>query len=111
MHILSIHHPFILSRLCGQPGAAETVRAGLQPGQFPAADGAAQKDTSLDIDDVAGETDQDRGESRAPFPEDNLPDGGSGGPARVVQGHSGRDCAAEIARNGIRMKEKVKGLA
>ena len=30
----------VLSRLCGQPGAVATVRAGLQPGQFPASDGA-----------------------------------------------------------------------
>ena len=30
----------VLSLLCGQPGAVATVRAGLQPGQFPASDGA-----------------------------------------------------------------------
>jgi hypothetical protein len=32
------------------------------------------------------------------------------GPARVVPGHSGRNWAAEIARSGIRIKGKVKGL-
>jgi hypothetical protein len=54
-----------------------------------------------------------RGVSAAP-PEvvqgaNSLPDGEGGGAERVVPGHSGRDWAAEIARNGIRMKEKVKG--
>ena len=77
----------VLSRLCGQSGAAATVRAGLQPEQFPASDGAAPSGASLDVDDVAGETDQDRSEGRAPFPADRLPDGGGGGSARVVPGH------------------------
>ena len=53
---------------------------------------------------VAGETDQDWGEGRAPFPEDNLPDGGSGGAARVVPGHSGKDWAAEMGNRDVRMK-------
>ena len=66
---------------------------------------------SLDVDDVAGEIDQDRGEGRAPCAAGGVQDGGSGGPARVVPGHSGRDWAADIARSGIRIKEKVKGLA
>ena len=101
----------VLSRLCGQSGAAATVRAGLQPGQLPAAGGAAASGASLDTDDVAGEIDQDRGEGRAPFREDRLPDGGSGGSDRIVPGHSRRHWAAEIARSGIRMKKKVKGLA
>jgi hypothetical protein len=35
----------------------------------------------------------------------------SGGSARVVPGHYGRDWAAELARSGNRMKQKVKGLA
>ena len=98
----------VLSRLCGQPGAAATVRAGLQPGQLPAAGGAAPSGASLDVDDVAGEIDQDRGEGRAPFPEDDLPDGGSGGAARVVPGHFGRDWAAEIACSGNRMKKNER---
>src|ERR1700678_3169234 len=103
--------PVVLSRFCGQPGAAATVRAGLQSGQFSAAGGIAPVSASLDVDDVAGETDQDRGEGRAPFPADHLPDGGGGGPARGVPIHSGRDWTAEIVRSSIRMKEKVKATA
>jgi YD repeat-containing protein len=60
---------------------------------------------SLDVDDVAGEIDQDWREGRAPFREDRLPDGGSGGPARVVPIHSGRDWTAEITGSNIWMKE------
>jgi hypothetical protein len=86
-----------------------TVRAGLQLGQLSAAVGAAPGGASPDVDDVVGETDQNRGEGRAPFPADNLPDGGSGGPARVVPGHSGRDWAAEIGNRDVRMKaDRVK---
>src|SRR5271155_2120585 len=96
--------PAFLSRFCGQPGAAATVRAGLQPGQLPAAGGAAKNGASLDIDDVAGETDQDRGEGGSPFPADNFPDGGSGGAERVVPGHSGRDWASAIGSRVVRMK-------
>jgi len=77
-------------------------------GKLPAAGGAAQSSSTLDTDDVAGETHQDWGEGRAPFPEDNLPDGGSGGAARVVSGHSGRDWAAEIGNGLIRMKEETQ---
>ena len=98
--------PAVASRLCGPPGAAATVRAGLQPGQLPAAGGA-----SLAYDDVTGETDQDRGEGRAPCTAGGVSDGGRGGSARVVPGYSGRDWAAEIARSGIRIKEKVNGIA
>ena len=66
-----------------------------------AAGGAAQSDASLDVDD--------RGEGRASFPEDSLPDGGSGGSKRVVPGHSGRDWAAAIGNRDVRMKaEHVK---
>jgi hypothetical protein len=50
--------PTVLSRLCGQPGAAATVRVGVQPGQLPAASRVAPSGASLDVDDVAGETDQ-----------------------------------------------------
>ena len=89
--------PTVLSRLCGQPGAAATVRVGVQPGQLPAASRVAPSSASLDVDDVAGETDQDRGEGRAPCPAGGLPDGGGGGPAGAVPGHAGRDSAAEIA--------------
>src|SRR5271163_2762860 len=101
--------PPVLSRLCGQPGAAATVRAGLQPGQLSAAGGAAASGASLDVNNAAGETDQDRGEGRAPFPAGCLPDGRGGGPARVVPDYFGTDWAAEIAHSLIRMNEKVKG--
>jgi hypothetical protein len=50
--------PTALSRLCGQPGAAATVRVGVQPGQLPAASRVAPSGASLDVDDVAGETAQ-----------------------------------------------------
>ena len=67
---------------------------------------AGPSGASLDIDDAAGETDQDRGEARGPCAPSGFSDGGSGSPARVDLGHSGRDWAAEIARSGIRIKEK-----
>src|SRR5271170_7425043 len=96
--------PPVLSRLCGQLGAAATVRAGLQPGQFPATGGSAKNGASLDTDDLARETDQDWGEGGAPFPEDSLPDGRSGGSERVVPGDSGRDWAVAIGSRVVRMK-------
>ena len=68
---------------------------------------AAANGASLDIDDVAGETDQDRGEGRAPFREDRLPDGGGGGATRVAPGHSGKDWAAECGNRAVRMKKKL----
>ncbi len=80
--------PLVLSRFCGQPGAAATVRAGLQPGQLPAAGGAAPSSASLDVDDVAGEINQDWGEGCAPCAAGGLPDGGGGGSERVVPIHS-----------------------
>jgi Phage integrase, N-terminal SAM-like domain len=63
----------------------------LQPGQLPAAGGAAPVGAALDADDLAGEADQNWGEGRAPFPSGGLSDGGSGGAERVVPGHSGGD--------------------
>jgi hypothetical protein len=59
---------------------------------------------SLDVDDVAEEIDQDRGEGRAPFPKDSVPDGGGGGSARVVPGYSGTDWAAASDNRDVRMK-------
>ncbi len=75
---------------------------------IPAAGGAAHSGASLDVDDVAGETDQDRGEGRAPFLEDSLPDGGGGGSARVVPGYSRRDWPAEISNRTVRMKKETQ---
>ena len=88
----------VLSRLCGQSGAVATVRLGVQPGQFPASGGITPRRLPLDADDVAGETDQDWGEGRAPCSASNLPDGGGGDPARVVPGHSGKDSPVAFAR-------------
>jgi len=90
-------NPTVLSQLCRQPGAAAIVRVGVQPGQLPAASCVAPSGASLDVDDVSGESDQDRGEGRAPCPAGGLPDGGGGGPAGTVPGDSGRDSAAEVA--------------
>jgi len=54
----------------------------------------------------------DWGEGRAPFPEDRLPDGGSGGSARVVPDHFGTNWAAEIGNRDVRMKaDHVKTTA
>ena len=60
-------------------------------GGAAAAGGATPGYVSLDVDDVAGETDQDQGEGRAPFPDDRLPDGGGGGAATDVPDHFGTD--------------------
>ena len=95
----------ILSRLCGQSGAAAPVRAGLQFGQLLASGGAAPSGASLDIDDVAGETDQDWCEGRASFPEDRLSDGGSGGATRVVPDDFGTDWPAEITSSSNRLAQ------
>ena len=84
---------------------AAPVRAGLQFGQLSAAGGAAAIGATLDIDDVAGETDQDRGEGGSPFPEDHLPDGGSGGAERVVPDDFGTDWTAEITSCSNRMRK------
>ena len=59
---------------------------------------------------VAGETDQDRGEGRAPFPADRFPDGGGGGAERVVPGHFTGDWMPETACWGKRINEKWKEL-
>jgi len=99
--------PPVLSRLWGQSSAVAPVRAGLQSGQLSASDGAAPSSSSLDVDDAAGKTDQDWGEGGSPFPEDCFPNGGSGGAARVVPGHFGRDWAAAIGNRDVRMKADI----
>ena len=80
----------VVSGLCGQPGAAATVRSGLQSGQLSAAGSAAPVRAALDVDDAAGEVDQDRSEGGAAFPKDHLPDGGGRGAAGTVPNHSDR---------------------
>jgi hypothetical protein len=79
-----------------------------QPGLRGNADGQAvlpPGGASLDVDDVAEETNQDWGEGRAPFPENHLPDGGSGGAERVVPDDFGTDWTAEITSSSNRMKK------
>lgn len=46
---------------------------------------------------------QNRGEGRAPFPEDRLSDGGGAGSASVVPDHFGTDWTAEIGKCDVRM--------
>ena len=50
--------------------------------------------------------DQDRGQSRAPFPADRLPEGGSGGSARVVPVYFTSDWTAENAYWAKQINEK-----
>ena len=77
-----------VSRFCGQPSAAATLRAGLQLGQLSAAVGAAPLSAPLDVDDAAGEADQNWGEGGAAFPTGGLPDGGGVGAESTVPNHS-----------------------
>jgi hypothetical protein len=68
-----------------------------------------QRPTQRKAGECPDTVDQARGKGGAPFPAGNLPDGGSGGPARVVPGDSGRDWAAAIGKRYVRMKaERVK---
>jgi len=57
-----------------------------QSGQRAAWRGIAPGGASLDVDDVVGETDQDRGGGRAPCSAGDLPDGGGGDPTGIVPG-------------------------
>jgi len=56
--------PTIVPRLRGQAGAATVVRLGVQPGQLPSQAGAASQRETLVVDDVEGETGQDRRQGR-----------------------------------------------
>ena len=77
-----------MPQLRRQPGAPATARAGVQPGQLPAAASAAGEREALDADDAAGEADQDRREDGPPRPVRDVPIGGGGDPAWTVSGHS-----------------------
>ena len=79
-----------------------------QHGELPAAGGAATLGAALVVDDAAGETDQDRGEGCAAFPEGRLSDGRSGGSARVVPGHPQGNREPENTFGGIGIREKMK---
>ncbi len=70
-----------LPRLRGLPGPVAALRAGVQPGQLPAAAGLAPQRSALDADHAAGEADQDRCEGRPPCPVRDVPDGRGGGAA------------------------------
>ena len=76
--------------------------------QLPATGGTAASGASLDIDNVAGEIDQDWGEGGSPFPEDRLSDGGSGSAERVVPDHFGTDWTAEIGNCDVRMRKSER---
>ena len=58
-----------------QLGPAATVRPGVQPGQFPQTTGVATGRSSLVVDDVAGEADQDRSEDRPSCPVRDVSNG------------------------------------
>jgi hypothetical protein len=73
-----------VSLLRGQSGAAALVRPCIQHGKLPSADGAAALGAALVVDDVARETDQNRGKDCAPLSAGGLPDGGGGGPPREL---------------------------
>ena len=70
--------------------------------------GATPSGASLDVYDIAGKTDQDRGEGCAAFTASDLPDGGGGGSPRVVPGDPGENREPENAAGGIRIREKMK---
>jgi hypothetical protein len=109
--LLSNGHKPKLSLIVSNHRRSRKLKA-LQTGQLSAAGGAAASGASLEIDDAAGETDQHRGEGRAPFPEDRLPDGGGGGAATGVPDDFGTDWAAAIGNRDVRMKaEYVKTTA
>ena len=91
-------------------GRAKLILVGLGAhcGRHAHSGGAAPSGASLDLDDVAGETDQDWCEGRASFPEDRLSDGGSGGATRVVPDDFGTDWTAEIGNCDVRMRKSER---
>src|ERR1017187_373855 len=88
--------PIVLSRLCRQPSAVAAICVGVQSGQLSATGRAAPSGATLDADDVAGETDQDRSQGLAPCAAGDLPDGGGGGFAGIVPNYSGKDWVAAV---------------
>jgi len=69
--------------------AVEPFQRAGKLGVLLSAGSVAQSGAALVVDDVAGETNQDRSQGGVPCPEGGLPDGGSGGTTRVVPGHPG----------------------
>ena len=81
----------VVSPVQGQPSVSPALRPGLQPRELLAAAGAAPGGEALELDDTAGEADQDRGESREPCEGRHVLVGRGGGAALVVHGDSGTD--------------------
>ena len=82
-----------LPRLRRQSGATATVRAGVQPGQLPAAIRTAGERQTLDAHDAARQVDQDRREGRTSCPVRDISTGGGSRPASFVPSDPGADTA------------------
>ena len=80
-----------LSRLCGQSGSTAIVHPGLQSGQLPAAIGVTPEGEALVFDHLAGETGEDRSQSRESLRLCHFSDGRGGSAADTIQGDSGAD--------------------
>ena len=93
----------------GQPDPAAVVRVGLQPGQLPAAAGAAQEYSAMVVDDASGKADQDRSQSNAALEVRVLSTGGSRRAATTVRSDFGADRTACDAARGmsIRLRSPV----
>ena len=83
----------LLPRHRGQSCEIAVVRLGVQPGQLSTATGSAASHEDLDDDDLAGEVDQDRGQSGSACQVRNLPDGGGGGLVSAVPSDHRTDTA------------------
>src|SRR5512142_2040325 len=93
----------VMPSVQGQPGAASAVRARLQPWELLAAAGTAPGGEALELDDAAGEADQDRSQGRRSFQGGDVPDGGGGGASHALRGDPGPDrSAAARPRDGLR---------
>lgn len=66
---------------------------------------------SLDVDNVAGEIDQDRGEGCSPRPAGHLPTRGGGSAPEVVPGDPVCDRPVETADTGSRMNTSLNQLS
>src|SRR3990172_3465884 len=76
-----------------QSGSFAIVRAGLQPGQLPAAAGLAKTDATLVVDDAAGKARQDWREGDAALEVRDVPTGRGGRDAELLRGDSRPHCA------------------
>ncbi len=87
----------LMPRLHGQPCAIAIVRPGVQPGQLSTPTGSATSHEDLDDDDLAGEADQDRGQSGSACQVRNLPDGGGCGAVSAIPSDPGTDTTTRRA--------------